>query len=66
MTTAVADPATPNTVYVPGVNIEAVISSFDEDLARLQSFDREGNYIKFDKVFDIMLDIRNKLKDLLN
>lgn len=66
MTTATCEAATPTSTYVPSENIELVIASLDEDLARLQKQDRTGAYIKFDDAFDILLDIRNKLTGLMH
>lgn len=67
MTTTLEDieAATPSVMYVPGENIELVIESYDGYLARLLSLDRQGNYVKIDRVFDILLDMRDDLKGLL-
>jgi hypothetical protein len=65
MTTTIdATPSTELVVYVIGNDIQALIDSMDLDMAQLQER-REGYYIKIDKAFDVLLDVRSKLKGLI-
>jgi len=70
MTTTIDQDATPSQLqkmirYVPGDNIELILESLDDDLAALQGVHKNGDYVKTAIVFDIFLDVRNKLKNLL-
>ena len=56
MDTAVIDPQ--NSVTLPSELVEYI----DAQLTKLSVLDRQGEYVKFQDAFDVILDIRQKVK----
>lgn len=64
-TMTIEPPTDQSTVYVNGENIQEVIDSLDEDLANIQANEMNGQYVRIGTVFNVVLDVRNKLTNLI-
>ena len=48
----------------PAFDLQSLIAEIDDVFARLQSTEKMGEYVKFDAVADLILDIRQKASRL--
>ena len=48
----------------PAFDLQSLITEIDDVFARLQSTEKMGEYVKFDAVADLILDIRQKASRL--
>lgn len=72
MANATLDAATPDLVddldqtltWISSEDVDHIIISLDEQFAEMRNSCINGQYIKVDKVSDIILDVRSKLRAL--
>lgn len=70
MTNSILDNSTPSVDDLPDLrfvhasDVEYVIDSLDDDMANIKNNCVNGEYVKVGIVFDVLLDVRNKLTEL--